>query len=194
MKRRSRMPIYVCALKSSQHFSDAVLIKNLSWLLGIERFIKDFEFEMRKYVISASQRWALESEGFSAQTCWILCSQLHLCKPVRGQTQIITYTIRNYSNCINFSWIAPDMAQGGETSHKVKTCLQYCTTERVGANPLLRKLMATLSSAPTGTACLFYLSWFQPWNPACCLFLQVRGSQPGCARAVSSGLVSLKSV
>lgn len=49
------MPVYMCALKSNQDFSDAVLIKNLSRLLGIQRFIRGFEFEMRKRVVSASR-------------------------------------------------------------------------------------------------------------------------------------------
>lgn len=50
------MPIWTCALKGNWHFSDVVLVKNLSRLLGIQRFVKEFEFAMRKGVISASQR------------------------------------------------------------------------------------------------------------------------------------------
>jgi len=39
---------------------------------------------------------------------------------------------RGYSNRIDFGQITPDMARGGESSHKVKMCSQSSTAKRAG--------------------------------------------------------------
>lgn len=72
------VPIYMCALKSN---SDAVLTKNLSRLLGIQRFIKknNLQWERMSPGHLRKDHWGLGT--FLNNTPESFCNQFHLCKP-----------------------------------------------------------------------------------------------------------------